>query len=342
MRVLVTGATGFVGSHTAKALQDAGHTVRALVHTPGKVESQLARVGVDLDELEAADGDVTDFDSVEAAIRGCDAVVHAAAVVSTDPSKDAMVEAVNVRSAMIVFDAAVEAGCDPMVHVSSSAAMFPFQTDPVTGDHPVGTASYAYAHSKAHCEYIARSLQAAGHNVVIVYPGMVVGPDDYGASTQLNPLKLWVTKPFPKSRGYTLTLVDVRDVAAVITASMQPGAGSKRYPLFGHHVTGNELLALLCEVTGRDLKSVRMPRALFSVWGRLGDLARRVGVDLVVTSEAVGYMFNYCAGDDAHTERDTGVKLRPAAETLTDTYAWMHETGHITAAQAGTAARPAN
>ena len=67
---------------------------------------------------------------------------------------------------------------------------------------------------------------------------------------------------------------------------------------------------MLCEVTGRDLKSVSMPKAMFSAWGRAGDLTRRFGLDLILTSEGVEYMYNTCAGDNSFTEQDTGVTLR--------------------------------
>ena len=129
MRVLVTGATGFVGSHAAKALQDAGHTVRALVRTPAKLETVTARVGVDLTALETAKGDIADADAVAGAIEGCDAVAHAAAVVGTDPSSEAEIEAGNFAGALNVLGSAAAAGCDPIVHVSSAAALFPFRTD---------------------------------------------------------------------------------------------------------------------------------------------------------------------------------------------------------------------
>ena len=334
MRVLVTGATGFVGSHAAKALQDAGHTVRALVRTPAKLETVTARVGVDLALLETVQGDIRDAAAVEAAVDGCDAVVHAAAVVSIDPTDEAEVSGTNFAGAQNVLDAAVGAGCDPVVHVSTGEALFPFRTDPVTADHPVGTARQAYARSKAKCEHLARRHQSQGHGVVIVYPALTIGPGDYNQSVQLQPMKLWLTKPIPRS-GYTMTMVDVRDVAAVIAASMEAGRGPRRYLLFGHTLTADELLSELHQVTGRDLKSLPMPKALFSAWGRVGDLARRFDLDLVLSSEAVEYMFNYSAGDNSATEQDTGVRLRPFGESLADTIAWMRDEGHVTAAQAG-------
>ena len=334
MRVLVTGATGFVGSHAAKAVQDAGHTVRALVRAPAKLETVTARVGVEIASLETSVGDIRDVDAVADAVDGCDAVVHAAAVVSIDPTAEAEVSATNFAGAQNVLDTAVGAGCDPVVHVSTGEALFPFQTDPVTVDHPVGNARGAYARSKAKCEHLARRHQSLGHGVVIVYPALVIGPGDYNESVQLQPMKLWLTKPLPRS-GYTMTMVDVRDVAAVIAASIEPGRGPRRYLMFGHTLTAEELLSALREVTGRDLRSVPMPKGLFSAWGRIGDVARRFGRDLVLTTEAVEYMFNYCAGDNSATERDTGVTLRPFAESLADTIAWMHDEGYVSAAHTG-------
>ena len=335
MRVLVTGATGFVGSHAAKALQEAGHTVRALVRTPAKLETVTARVGVDLSSLETVEGDIADAEAVTAAVDGCDAVVHAAAVVGTDPSSEAAIEASNFAGALNVLGAAADAGCDPIVHVSSAAALFPFQTDPVTADHPLGDSRMPYARSKAESDHLAQQLQASGHGVVIVYPGGIFGPGDYNESSQVKPLRFWLTKPFTRSSGYTMNFIDVRDIASVIAASMEPGRGPKRYVMFGHHLTSDDLLSVLCEVTGRDLKSVSMPRALFLAWGRAGDLARRFGIDLILTSEATEYMYNTCAGDNSFTEQDTGVTLRAAAETLADAIAWMRDEGHVTVEQAG-------
>ena len=67
----------------------------------------------------------------------------------------------------------------------------------------------------------------------------------------------------------------------------------------------------------------------------MGDLTRGFGVDLILTSEGVEYMYNTCAGDNSFTEQDTGVTLRTTADSLADSIAWMRDQGHITAADAG-------
>lgn len=340
MKVLVTGVTGFVGAHAARSLQQAGHDVRGLVRTSSKVDSVTARCGVDVDRLEVCHGDATDPDAVVAAVKGCDAVVHAAAVVATDRRSEMLVEHTNFACALNVLQAAAVLGCDPVVHVSSSAALFPFSADPVTADHPVGTARSAYARSKANCERVARILQAIGHPIVTLYPGMVLGPHDYGGSTQLKPLTLWLTKPFPLSRGYAVTLVDVRDVAAAITAAMRSGRGARRYVMFGRRLSSDEILAEIRSVTQREIKSARLPRPVFRAWGVLGDASRRFGIDSVLTSESVDFMFNAAGGDHSDLLEDLGVELRPVSESLADTISWMAAQGLLSEQQAGAAVKP--
>lgn len=335
MKVMVTGATGFVGAHAARALTEAGHRVRALVRTPAKLEAVTARVGVDIEALEVVNGDITDAAAVDEAVDGCDAAVHAAAVVGVDPARADEIASVNFAGASNVLGAAVAAGCDPVVHVSTAMALYPFTADPVTADHPVGEARSPYGRSKARCETLARSLQDDGHPVVILYPALVIGPDDYGGSSQLEPMRLWLSRPFPRAKGYAVSFVDVRDIAAVAAAAMRPGRGPQRYIMFGHRLDSAGQLEVLSRVTGRSLRSMPMPKAAFWVLGKIGDLASRLGRAPSVTSEGVDYMFGFAAGDNSGTEADTGVRLRPVEESFRDAIAWMHREGHLTDAQAG-------
>lgn len=174
MRVLVNGASGFLGSHAIQALLDDGHEVRASARSASRVRRALETLGC-ADAVELLEGDVTDEDDVDRSLSGCDAVVHAAAVYSFDARRGTEMLQGNVRGAENVIGRAVALGLDPIVHLSSYVALLPSST-PITADSPPGSPPTTYALSKARAEGIARRFQADGHPVTIIYPGMVWGP----------------------------------------------------------------------------------------------------------------------------------------------------------------------
>ena len=335
MRVLVTGATGYLGSLTTKRLLQDGHDARILVRTPAKVAPLMEKLSVDPSELEVVQGDVTHEESVQAAVQGCEAVVHCAAVVATDPAQAQAMDETNLAGARNVLGAAVAAGCDPIVHISSAAALFPFRTDPVTADHPVMGNDEAYGRSKAACERYARSLQDDGNPVVTVYPSGIVGPDDWTESINLSSAIMWFEKGFPIAEGLSGNYVDVRDVAAVVSACLEPGQGPKRLLAFGANVDARAHVAALTEATGAKIKTFPTPRWFMWTWGRLGDFTRRFGKDIVMTSDGYDYLFNCKPGDDSATVEATGVHFRPLVETFRDMARWMHEAGHVSADKLG-------
>lgn len=335
MKVLVTGATGFLGSQVTKRLLLDGHDVRMLVRTPAKVTPLMEKLSVDPTELDVTPGDITDEGSVTAALQGCEAVVHCAAIVATDPAQSQAMDETNLAGAQNVLGAAVAAGCDPIVHISSAAALFPFQADPVTADHPVMGNDEAYGRSKAACERYARSLQDDGHPVVTVYPSGIVGPDDWTESINLSSAVMWFEKGFPIAKGLSGNYVDVRDVAAVVSACLEPGGGPKRLLAFGTHVDARAHVAALTEATGAKIKTFPTPRWFMWTWAQLGDLTRRFGKDIVMTSDGYDYLFNCKPGDDSATVESTGVQFRPLVETFRDMARWMYETGRVGAEKVG-------
>jgi nucleoside-diphosphate-sugar epimerase len=123
MKVLVTGATGLVGSHAVAALRKAGHEVRVLVRNEGRVQKALGPLGA-LD-VEVVRGDVTNARIVRAGLTGCDAVVHAAALYTLDPRRSDEIQRTNVRGTEHVLGCARELGLDPIIHVSSISALLP-------------------------------------------------------------------------------------------------------------------------------------------------------------------------------------------------------------------------
>src|SRR5262249_35754736 len=121
--VLVTGGTGYVGSHSIAALVGAGHRIRVLARSPEKIPAALNPLGVD--GVETAIGDVTEPPAVERALEGGDAVRHAASRCSLHPRRGEEMNSVNVRGTDIVLGAAHRLGLDPIVHVSSEVALLP-------------------------------------------------------------------------------------------------------------------------------------------------------------------------------------------------------------------------
>jgi nucleoside-diphosphate-sugar epimerase len=159
MKVLVTGGTGFVGSRTAAALIRSGHDVRLLARSPERVVPALAPHAVQIADI--VPGDALDPDAVARALEGCDAVVHAAAVYSVDPRRVSEVRDTNETATRIVLGKAVEAGLDPVVHISSTVAL----TGTMGGgpEMRLGDLSHPYTASKRRSEVIARQFQDQAH-----------------------------------------------------------------------------------------------------------------------------------------------------------------------------------
>ena len=181
----MTGGSGFVGSHLVARLARDGHRVRALARDHGRLACALAPHGEV--PVEVAAGDVRDAAAVRAAVAGCDAVVHAASVYSLDVRRRDEMERTNVEGTRTVLHAAVDAGCAPVVHVSSMVTLLP--ADGPLGDEPaIGTNDRTpYIGSKVRAERIARDLQEAGAPVVTTYPGAVFGPHDPGPARCCGP-----------------------------------------------------------------------------------------------------------------------------------------------------------
>ena len=233
--VLLTGASGFVGIHVLRQLLDQGHQVRAFVRAPDKLRRNLALVGVDADDprMEALQGDMSSTPAVREAAAGCDRAIHAAATFSYRRRDAERMIKENAAGTRNVLDAAAEAGCTGVVHVSSTFALLqPNAT--LTGDSPLGVVLGPYTQSKVDSERIARDRQAAGMPVCIVNPGSVVGPQDpyLGESnTVVRDVLRGRLPTWPKGR---LQWVDVRDTAEVIVAALdRPG---RRYVVPGESV----------------------------------------------------------------------------------------------------------
>ncbi|BBA85957.1 oxidoreductase [Mycobacterium pseudoshottsii JCM 15466] len=321
MHVLVTGGTGFVGGWTAKAIADAGHSVRFLVRNPAKLESSVAKLGVDVSDFII--GDIKDRDLVREALTGCDAVVHSAALVATDQRQTQDMLSTNMEGARNVLGQAVALGLDPIVHVSSFTALFHPGLQTLSADLPVVGGSDGYGTSKAQVEIYARGLQDAGAPVNITYPGMVLGPpvgNQFGEAGEGVKAALEI-RTIP-GRNAAWLIIDVRDVAAVHAALLEPGRGPRRYMVGGHRIPVPELAKMLGQVAETPIVSVPIPDSVLRGAGSLLDLAGPyLPFDNPFTAAGMQYYTQMPDSDDSPSELELGVTYRDPRTTLADTVA---------------------
>ncbi len=330
MRVLVTGGTGFVGSHAAHALQSAGHTLRLLARSRDKVE----RVFPGAAPEDVVIGDVTDPTAVAKALDGVDAVVHCAAVVAIETRRAQEVLDTNLRAVELVVGGAAERGVGAIVYVSSLGALFA-PGAPLSEHSPIAAASSPYARSKADGEAYVRKLQSAGAPVRTVYPPGIVGPDDPGLSEGNHTIRVFLTQLMvDTATGFEI--VDVRDLAALIAALVAPSAAPGRYVVSGSYLSWPDMIALMDELTGRRLLRVRVNGRLLRMLGRLGDLAKHAyPFDFPLSAEAMDFATQWPGVIRSPAIDALGIRFRDGRETYADTIRWLHRAGHLTARQAG-------
>ncbi|GAA0385377.1 oxidoreductase [Acrocarpospora corrugata] len=333
MRVVVTGASGFVGSHAVAALRAAGHEPILLVRSPEKARKVLVALGV-ADEFEICVADIRDAAAVRAGLARGEAVLHAAAEIGvTGPGGD--LAGTNVGGLRNVLGQAAELGLDPIVHVSTTAVFVPPGGPVITTESALASPRNAYGKTKIVGERYARELQEQGHPVTIVYPGGVSGPCQPTVDAFNEGLVASMKQGWPMVPG-GCALVDVRDVALVLTACMSPGQGPRRYMLGGHFLTWAQVADLCDEVTGLTGRRYKVPAGALMAAGALLDLIRKVWrIDYPLTRDAVEIMVTMVPTQDSSTLEGLGIRLRPGQETIADALRWLRDQGHIDAAKVG-------
>ena len=334
MRVLVTGGTGYLGSHIVGALWREGHDVRVLARSPERVAPALAPFGIDAAEVEATVGDVLDRASMDAAVDGVDAMVNVANVYSLDIRDAERMHRVNRTGTEVALTAAVERGLSPIVHVSSYVALLPSSV-PLTWASPTGNPEGAYLASKADSERIAFRLRKQGAPVVVTNPGALFGPYDPhgGGSTRFIRDRLVGRTAF--SAPGSVPAVDVRDVARAHIRLVAYGTDQARFLMMGRRLALVERDAILRRVTGRRLPAVPVPKAAMPSAGRVADALQRRGIDLGFSSMGTYTALQEPPVDDRDTQEALGVRWRPLEDTCADMVAWLHAAGRIKAKQAG-------
>jgi dihydroflavonol-4-reductase len=326
MKALITGGTGFVGSHVARALVEAGHSVRVLHRATSKLDA-LADV-----PFESALGDILDAEALRAACAGCDWVFHVAAVAAywrTDVVQ--MLEA-NVEGTRRVLAAAKSAGVGRVVFTSSAAAVG-FRADGSPADETQQFAlpshRFPYGYSKFLAERVAARAVEGGQDVVIVNPVVVLGPGDLNTISGGFVIEVKQKSPLIPVTSGGVAVVDVRDVARLHLAAAERGRSGERYILGAANFKYADWYALIARVVEVPPPSLMLPDAVLPVIALAADVARGLGVPLPIDANQVRLAAQNIFFDFSKAWRELGTPQIDMEQSLRDTYEWYRANGYL-------------
>lgn len=328
--ILVTGATGFVGSAVARALEARGHRLRLLARPASDRRNLSGLAGT------IVEGDLTDHASLGRAVAGCRALMHVAADYRIwVPDPDAMVRA-NVGGTVALMQAAQTAGLSRIVYCSSVAALGltkdgtpATEATPVTEDSIVG----AYKKSKYRAEQaVLDMVRLHGLPAVIVNPSTPVGPRDIKPTPTGKMIADAAAGRMPAYLDTGLNIVHVDDVAQGHVLALERGVVGEKYILGGENLLLRDLLAMIAAVAGRKPPRIALPHdLLWPLAVGCEALARLTGIEPMVTRDhlkmARKRMFFSCEKAKAQL----GYRPRPARQAVEDAVAWFRASGMVPA-----------
>src|SRR5260221_6505759 len=259
MKAFITGATGFGGSHVARALAAQGGDLRLLVRSTSRLENIA-----DL-RAETATGDLRDPGSLKTAMAGCEFVFHVAADYRLWVRDPEQMYRSNVEGTRAIFRAARESGVRRVIYTSSVATMGFTREGHVAGeDSPVSIKEMVghYKRSKFMAEQIALEAGNKGANVVVVNPTTPIGEYDIKPTPTGRIIVDFLDRKFPAYVDTGLNLADVREVARGHLLAMEHAVPGRRYILGGENLTLKAILDRLAALTGLPSPRVRVPHAV--------------------------------------------------------------------------------
>lgn len=328
MKIFITGATGFLGSHVARVLAGQGADLRLLVRPTSNLKNLEGL------RAETATGDLRDSASLEKAIAGCDAVFHVAADYRLWVRDANEMYRSNVEGTRSILEAARKNNV-PRVVYTSSVATIGFTSDgrPADEDSPVSLADMIghYKRSKFMAEQIAIEAGRRGLHVVTVNPTTPIGEQDIKPTPTGRIVLDFLKRKFPAYVETGLNLVDARECALGHVAALEKGKPGERYILGGEDLTLKQILDKLSAITGLPSPKVKLPYFFAFAAGFFdeaitgGLLKREPRATLDTARMGKKKMF----ASSAKAERELGWKIVPVENALRRAVEWFRTNGYV-------------
>ncbi|HMJ08347.1 MAG TPA: NAD-dependent epimerase/dehydratase family protein [Pyrinomonadaceae bacterium] len=322
-KILVTGGTGFLGTHIVRQLLDAGQ--KNLRVMASRVPEWMKDAGV-----EAVEGSVADPEDAAKAVKNVSAIFHLAGKVSRDNKDAAVMNKIHVEGTRILCQAAKEAGVASMIIASSSGTIAVSDDEQIVDEtfpQPVEIFSrWAYYASKYYQERTAiENFDGDGRRLVIINPSLLLGPDDERMSST-KPVLDFLARKIPYTPSGGLNFVDARDAAAAFISALDKGKHQEKYLLGAENLSFPEFFARLSRLSGVAAPMLRVPKkfamagaglidSVFKNWGRTSPVAPN-------EVEQAEYFWYF---DSSRAVEQLGFSPRDPQETLNDTISYLRK-----------------
>jgi dihydroflavonol-4-reductase len=330
MKVFLTGSTGFIGSHVARAYAEQNVELRLLTRKTSSlaaIESIPAQIVV---------GDLSQPESLRSAIRGCDALVHVAADYRLWVRDPKLMYAVNVEGTRDLLRIAREEGVAKVVYTSSVATMgFKADGTIVNEDTPITLADMIghYKRSKFLGEQEAIRAAKAGQHVMILNPTTPIGPGDAKPTPTGRIIVDFLNKKFPAYVDTGLNLVDVTEVARMHVVALERGTPGERYILGGENLTLKQILDRMSAITGLPSPTMKVPHTVAMIFAFFDETitGKLRGKEPRATVEAVRMGKKTMFASSAKAECELGFQVLPVYPALRAAIEWFIAHGYAPA-----------
>jgi dihydroflavonol-4-reductase len=325
MKIAITGASGHLGSALVHELVKKHCEIKALVKDDARSLEGLP--------VEIIPGDVLHAATLQNLMRGSDALIHCAAVISVNGDPGGIVHRTNVEGTKLVMEVAKLSGIKRVIHISSIHA---YEQTPSfeTLDEcrkMVNEKAFAYDRSKKAGQEIALSMNQRGMEVLVMNPTSIVGPFDFKPSKIGKVIIDLYTGRLPFIIDGGFDFCDCRDVADAIVNGLTMGMPGENYLLSGKWHSLKQLAAMLSVVSGKKIK----PFAFSPIAGNAGlplvkSIAFITNKEPLYTKEALEALFkgNRCISS-AKAIKELNYSVRPFEETVRDGFHWFQNKGYL-------------
>lgn len=327
MKILITGATGFVGTWITKNLLDRGHDVRVLSRS-GQVNFPFESKKVDIFR-----GDISDTKSLDLACQDVDSVFHLAGVVGYSRAMRQQMIMTNVVGTENIIESCQKSRCRKLLYMSSVVAVGASYNGKnllnENSPYNLHDLNLGYFETKHRAEELVMTAVSQGRvDAVIVNPGTIYGPGDAKKGSRKVQVKV-AQGDFPFYTSGGVNVIHIDDVVTAAYRAWEIGKPGERYILAGENITIQQLFNYIAEAANVSPPKIYLPNSLLHCLGKMGDFLEPRNVKWPVNSETAWASTLFHWFDNSKARRELGLNPKPAKQAIQESVAWMKENGII-------------